>query len=565
VPIGYFAATPRQQPVRCPVGTTTIGSRSTLLAQCVCAGGQRAHTVFGVTTCVPCVSTEVCPVSLHGGVGQCDQYRQTVNQKHDACVCEAGSYDAMATQYGAMRCILCPAGFFCPQERETKVLPTITKCPLKTTSHPGTPDINGCFCQQSDRNLMASAVPPFALQCLCASSHYESEDDNTCTPCPVNMFVSVQSMLQLPRSPACACVSGFYPETAILQDDSTATECVICPAGFYCTAGQTDSGPMPCPFGTFGPAIGQGSDHGCLQCPASIFTARNASHNSSTHNQNSNRTMLNAQALQGSVVDCFSTYTPVHTSRELHLEVCSFVFVVFSNEMRKKDLIAALHRIFNHQLLSVDAVSTFGRIQFSVTLTNEFLVAILFAMSKMDAIWSSLRTVSQQNPTLYLSVARYVFCDSVRQIAHDLYATNLDISVCYMPMDRMTTIGAVCVCWLPRCFCACVMPDLGRAPSRKYQVHSAEAPSLGARPRATRLCPAHIVDFCGRPVRAHTSGKCDPRRQHPTVLRRRGRSHGVPIRGPCPARDCVWYRFHQQCVCAMAVRRRDFCTGGVCQ
>jgi hypothetical protein len=273
------------------------------------------------------------------------------------------------------------------------------------------------------------------------------------------MFVSAQAMLltaalQSPRSPVCACVSGFYPRTTVSDNDSSATECVVCPAGFFCTAGQTNNGPVPCPVGTFGPAIGQGSERGCLVCPASIFTARSGSHNNSTYNKDSaagadganrqdNRTILNSQALQGSVLDCFSTYTPVYTSRDL--DVCSFVFVVFSNEIQVEAIIAALHRIFNHRLLSVDVMSALGRIQFSVTLSNEFSVAILFAMSKIDAIWSSLRSVSQQNPTLYLSLARYIFCDSVRQIANNLYATKVDISVCYMPMDRMTSIG-VCAC-----------------------------------------------------------------------------------------------------------------------
>ena len=387
-------------------------------------------------------------MSLRGGVGRCDRHRQTVNQKHDACVCEAGSYDAMATQHGTMRCILCPAGFFCPQERETKVQPTILKCPHKTTSHPGTPDENGCFCQQSDRNLVASPVPPFALQCLCASSHYESEHNSACTPCPINMFVSAQSVSRMPRSPACACVSGFHPKTTVLPDGSSVTECVVCPAGFYCTAGQTDNGPVPCPVGTFGPAIGQSSELGCLVCPAqrdarnhSVYST-NSPGSADSASSGGERTVLSVQAMQGSVVDCFSTYTPVQTTRELDLDVCSFVFVVASNEVRRKALLAALHRIFNHRLLSVDVMSTLGRIQFSVTLTKEFAVAVVFAMSKIDAIWSSIRLASQQNPTLYLSVARYVFCDSLRLIAHDLYATKLDVSVCYMPMDRMTSLGA---------------------------------------------------------------------------------------------------------------------------
>jgi hypothetical protein len=153
---------------------------------------------------------------------------------------------------------------------------------------------------------------------------------------------------------------------------------------------------------------------------------------------------LSPRALQGGVLDCFSSYTPIYTNRELDLELCSFVFVILSNRVRKRELIAGLDRIFNHRLTSVDVVSSLGRIQFSVTLSAEFSVAILLAMSRIDAIWAIIRAGSLQNPTMYVSVLRYIFCDTVQQIANDIYDNSVDISVCYMPMDRMTTIGVTC-------------------------------------------------------------------------------------------------------------------------
>jgi len=89
-------------------------------------------------------------------------------------------------------------------------------------------------------------------------------------------------------------------------------------------------------------------------------------------------------------------------------------------------------------------VSSLGRVQFSVALSAEFSVAILLAMSRIDAIWAIIRAGSQHNPTKYVSVLRYIFCDTVQQIANDIYGKSVDISVCYMPMDRMTTIGVTC-------------------------------------------------------------------------------------------------------------------------
>lgn len=440
-PLGSF--TSPSGLVKCPAQHTTLHTQSTSVSQCVCDGGfktVRTHSSSTAYQCVLCVMQEVCALGSGGVPARCDTTsRQVVNDRHDACVCEAGFYDEMATQEGAMQCVACPAGHYCPQEKRAKVQPALIRCPYQTTSHPGTPSISGCFCKQSDRNLMTGPVAPFALQCLCANTHYESMD-NVCTACPANMFVSLQTMFSsavvLPRVSACVCVSGFYRQ----QHEGNASHdggstCLTCPVGHFCPAGQNSNSPLPCPVGTFGPSLGQRSVRGCLTCPPAVVTLALS---------NQSNVSSDAQlSLQGTVVDCFLEFTPVFSSRELQFDVCSFVFVVFSKNIKSVAVSEAVMRVFQHKLLqsSLDAVSSLNQIQYSVTLTEEFFLDILSLVSHTYDIWSAIRSDSQDNPTLYASIVRYLFCDTMLRIADDLHPNSVDAAVCYLAMDRMTTVG----------------------------------------------------------------------------------------------------------------------------
>jgi len=434
--------------VQCPARHTTLHTQSTSISQCVCDGGYKTARKQGNSAgyeCVPCAMDEMCAVGSGGVPARCDTAsKQVVNHRHDACVCEAGFYDEMATQAGGMQCVACPAGHYCPQENVAKVQQTILQCPHQTTSHPGTPSVSGCFCKQSDRSLMTGPVAPFTLQCLCANTHYESMD-NICTACPANMFVSLQTMFSLavvlPRVSACVCVSGFYRQqqagNEINQGGST---CLTCPVGHFCPAGQNSNGPLPCPVGTFGPSLGQRSVRGCLACPPSA-----ASLSLSNLSNASSGARL---SLQGTVVDCFLEFTPVFSSRELHFDACSFVFVVFSKNVKSAAVSQAVMRVFQHKLLqsSLDVVSSRNRIQYSVTLTHEFFLDILSLVSHMYDTWSTIRSHSQHNPTFYASIVRYIFCDTMLRIADDLHPNSVDVAVCYLPMDRMTTVGKSSAC-----------------------------------------------------------------------------------------------------------------------
>jgi len=145
----------------------------------------------------------------------------------------------------------------------------------------------------------------------------------------------------------------------------------------------------------------------------------------------------------GTVVDCFSTYTPIYTNREVDFDICTFVFVVLTSDMKTSRLASTVLRIFGHSLVAVDTVSSVGRVQYSVILTGDFFMDALLTISKIDAIWAKIVAESSRNPTLYISLVRYTFCDTIQRIANDMYDNKIEIAVCYMPMDRMTTIGTL--------------------------------------------------------------------------------------------------------------------------
>ena len=159
------------------------------------------------------------------------------------------------------------------------------------------------------------------------------------------MFVSVQSMLSSTQAPpmlACACVSGFYASEMVIDNDNSVMQCTVCPLGHFCQAGQTSARLSTCPSGIFWPAIGQGSVRGCLACQVVVHSHYHnvavqtpSQNNSGNYNKTVPKTQITSNAQQnfthGTVVDCFSAYTPIYNNRELDFDMCTFVFVVLTS------------------------------------------------------------------------------------------------------------------------------------------------------------------------------------------------------------------------------------------
>jgi len=148
-----------------------------------------------------------------------------------------------------------------------------------------------------------------------------------------------------------------------------------------------------------------------------------------------------AQSLQGTILDCFVEFTPVYYSRNLDFDVSSFVFVVYSNEIKTSEIKNIVHRIFNHHLDSIDVVSGFNRIQYTILLTPALSSSILLVLSQMGDHWRVIREETANNPTFYASVIRYVFCDVMERTAINVYSVKLDVALCHLPMDTLSVLG----------------------------------------------------------------------------------------------------------------------------
>ena len=195
--------------------------------------------------------------------------------------------------------------------------------------------------------------------------------------------------------------------------------CVLCPKGYFCPASQDNAQPLPCPEGTFGPSPGQRSDTGCLACPSHRHhTTTRVVVNSTLATQLSNTSLVSnsismalpsgAQRLQGSVLDCFVEFTPVYYSRELDFDTSSFIFVVHSNQVKTNEIQKIVQRIFDVHFESIEVVSGFNRIQYSIQLTPALSSCILLVISQMNDHWAVIRAETANNIDFYATMIRYV-------------------------------------------------------------------------------------------------------------------------------------------------------------
>ena len=59
----------------------------------------------------------------------------------------------------------------------------------------------------------------------------------------------------------------------------------------------------------------------------------------------------------------------------------------------------------------------------------------------MSPLWNQIRTSSPESPTLYLSLIRHIFCDTMLRIATNRHGSDVFFSACYLPMDRHALLG----------------------------------------------------------------------------------------------------------------------------
>jgi len=175
----------------------------------------------------PCSPGAYCPAGSTSGT---------------ANLCPAGTYRTLTGGTAVTDCAQCPTGHYCPPQNVEPY-----QCPL------------GYYCPNGIEDPLPCPIGTFG-----ASLGLRSLAE--CTPCWSGRYCS-QTGLSMPDGlcdPGFYCISGAY--TAAPTDGVTGN---VCPAGGFCVKGSSYA--KNCPAGYYNPTPGKSKASDCILCPAGKY------------------------------------------------------------------------------------------------------------------------------------------------------------------------------------------------------------------------------------------------------------------------------------------------------
>ncbi|KAK3560704.1 hypothetical protein QTP86_014744, partial [Hemibagrus guttatus] len=203
----------------------------------------------------------------------------------DALLCDAGYVclggSRSARPVDGLEGYICPIGYSCPIGTPVEMpcepgtyssapgaahclsCPSGTMCPLSATQEP-TPCPEGHFCPSG--TAMALPCP---IGTLGQVTRAQSASD--CVPCPPGFYCSIPGASQ----PQGQCQAGYFCQSGSADPAPFNTSSIIrngpCPQGHFCPLGTLT--PLPCPAGSIRSLTGGYSIDSCLPCPAGHYCA----------------------------------------------------------------------------------------------------------------------------------------------------------------------------------------------------------------------------------------------------------------------------------------------------
>jgi len=378
----------------CPVNMTTFQSQSIGETSCRCAPGFKNST-SNTNICVECVGqNEAC--FFDSVVVFCDTDRKlTHSAKHDNCVCSSGYFRALPD---TNNCELCPAGYYC----NSTAISRISKCPSKMTSLAGATSIVFCFCRNQEE-LPYYNKKLGRTECRCNPRFYSI--NSRCIQCPVNMIVpSLENdVVPFEGISTCVCMNGYMFENG---------KCVLCTVGYFCSQGQVSA----CPYGSFSPVPGLGSADQCLTC---------GNKNVSTiHDWDSPRT---------SVFTCLGDFVPLNSNVNINLHKSVYTFSVNTDVIKTDDIVEKARIMFGFKIFDISYTYFRSKITYTITMEPEFIANTMSVLLKNSRMWANVVDSSKQNPMSYIYISHRIFCLFFSVVSHDVYSSDLRMSVCYVP------------------------------------------------------------------------------------------------------------------------------------
>eukprot|EP00704_Kipferlia_bialata_P000894 g894.t1 len=259
-PAGYYCTEGVEDPVICPAGSyCPAGTESSAENLCPAGTFSSSTGLESVDDCTPCTAGKYCSGGASVVSGDCAA----------GYYCPAGQSQADPVAYE------CPAGSYCLAGSDTPTL-----CPIGTYRATTGAQMES-QCTACDAGHYCDTAGMTAVGPDCAAGYYCLGSATTSTPtdgttgdeCPAGSFCEAGFEDHV------ECVPGEY------QPSTGQSECITCPAGYYCVTGSTtyvgskcDPGHYcpegsstatenACPAGTYYTTTGNDSLAHCIDCP----------------------------------------------------------------------------------------------------------------------------------------------------------------------------------------------------------------------------------------------------------------------------------------------------------
>ena len=240
-PEGYICTEGTAEPVACLPGT--YSNQTGVQTSCeACPAGMYCSSSALTQPSGICSEGYYCPLSSTSSTEViCPQGSYCLNSSSQPIPCPIGTFSNAAGLSNLSQCLPCTSGMYC--NTTGLVAPSGLCSP-------------GYFCPQGSPTAMATEyICPVGLHCPIGSreplqcepgSYTDLTGAAMCSVCPAGSF----------------CIPVDQQNATLRQRP--------CPTGFYCPAG-TGSNWLPCPQGTYSNATGLSSATQCLDCPGGEY------------------------------------------------------------------------------------------------------------------------------------------------------------------------------------------------------------------------------------------------------------------------------------------------------
>ena len=255
----------------CPAGT--FGGGTGLATEGACTGCSVGNWCPAGSS-----SQSNCPTGFFCELNDPDAFDES---------CDAGTYSIVDNTNDKSNCVTCETGYYCPKGSRNYPGSKRLPCPSGTyvlASDSGFESVHDChpcpegkYCPESPTIVLSDDLNNLAD---CSFGYYcpFGTRGPTDYPCPAGTYLDSPTDLLANSADDCKtcpernyCLEGTGGDAVTIGTDEFAKPIMECNPGYYCPAGSPSGNIFPCPAGTYSTSTSLSLPSECTSCPAGYY------------------------------------------------------------------------------------------------------------------------------------------------------------------------------------------------------------------------------------------------------------------------------------------------------